>query len=57
MPTYTATFLQEVTRTIAANDTHMAGALAKEFARTNKLQLLSVYRKDVTPVAPTPAAG
>jgi hypothetical protein len=54
---YTATFLQEVTRTIVANDTLMAGALAKEFARNNKLQLLSVYRKDVTPVAPEPADG
>ena len=57
MSQFVATFLQETTRTINANDTHMAGALAKEFARNNKLQLLSVYRKDVAPVAPPPADG
>jgi hypothetical protein len=49
MNEYTVTYVQEVSHVIKAPDTHAAGALAKEYARNNKLMVLSVYRKDIAP--------
>jgi hypothetical protein len=49
MSEYTATYTQEVSHAIKAPDTLAAGALAKEYARNNKLIVLSVYRKDIAP--------
>lgn len=56
MNEYVATYAQEISHTIKASDTHNAGARAKEYARQNKLVVLSVYRKDVVPVATLPDA-
>jgi hypothetical protein len=46
---YVVTYVQEVTHVIEQPDTHAAGARAKQYARDNKLVVLSVYRKDVVP--------
>jgi hypothetical protein len=52
---YIATYTQEVSHLIDAPDTHAAGSKAKEYARNNKaLVVLSVYRKDLEPIAGSP---